>query len=360
MVVVNVIEIDGSVGEGGGQVVRTSVALAALLGKDIQILNVRAKRRPPGFRPQHIVGVRAVARLSQARVEGLVMSSTKLTFKPRTRLPGEFIFEIGTAGSISLVLQALIPSTAFSPGPVKISLGGGTDVKWSPPIDYMRYVVVRVLRRLGYRANLTVVRRGHYPRGGGRVVVDVKPVRKLTPVVLTEFGEVERVRGLSHCVRLPRHVAERQANTAVKVLEEAGYGDVSVEREWYGPGEDPHLGPGSGVVLYAETTSGAVLGADALGERGKPAEVVGREAAEKLLKELISGMPVDRHMGDMLIPYMAVADGVSTVGVSEVTMHLLTNVEITELITGVKFAVDGALGEPGEIFVDGLGLVNQS
>lgn len=359
MVVVNVIEIDGSVGEGGGQVVRTSVALAALLGKDIHIFNVRAKRRPPGFRPQHIVGVRAVARLSQAHVEDLMVSSTELTFKPRTRLSGEFSFEIGTAGSIPLVLQALMPSAAFSPGPVKISLGGGTDVRWSPPIDYMKYVVVPVLARLGYRANLTVLRRGHYPRGGGKVVVEVKPVRKLTPVVLTEFGEVERVRGLSHCVRLPRHVAERQANTAVKILEEAGYEDVSVEREWYSPSEDPHLGPGSGVVLYAETTSGAVLGADALGERGKPAEVVGREAAEKLLKELISGMPVDHHMGDMLIPYMAVVDGVSTVGVSEVTMHLLTNVEITEQITGVNFDVDGTLGEPGEISVDGIGLVNR-
>jgi len=354
-----VIEIDGSVGEGGGQVVRTSVALAALLGKGIHIFNVRAKRHPPGFKPQHMVGVRAVARLSQAHVEGLIASSMELTFKPRTRLSGEFSFEIGTAGSIPLVLQALMPAAAFSPGPVKISLGGGTDVRWSPPIDYMRYVVLPVLARLGYEANLMVVRRGHYPRGGGKVIVEVKPVRELTHLVLTEFGEVERIRGLSHCVRLPRHVAERQANTAVKVLEEAGYGDVSIEREWYGPGGDPHLGPGSGIVLYAETTSGAVLGADALGERGKPAEVVGREAAEKLLKELVSGMPVDRHMGDMLIPYMAVAGGVSTVKVSEVTMHLLTNVEITELITGVNFDVEGVLGESGKVSVDGVGLTNQ-
>jgi len=359
MVLINVIKIDGSVGEGGGQVVRTSIALAALLGKDIHIFNVRAKRSPPGFRPQHMIGVRAVARLSQADVEGLVASSMELTFKPKTRLSGEFGFEIGTAGSIPLVLQALMPSAAFSPGPIKINLGGGTDVRWSPPIDYMRYVVMRVLARLGCAANLTVIRRGHYPRGGGRVVAEVKPVRKLTSVLLKEFGDVERIRGLSHCVRLPRHVAERQADAAVKVLEDAGYEDVSIEREWYDPSEDLHLGPGSGVVLYAEITSGAVLGADALGERGKPAEIVGREAAQKLLKELSSRMPVDRHMGDMLIPYMAVAEGISTVRVSEITMHLLTNVEITELITGVKFDVDGALGIPGEISVEGIGLVNR-
>ncbi len=352
------IEIDGSVGEGGGQVIRTSVALATLLGKKIRIFNVRAKRSPKGLQPQHITGVEAVATLTKAEAQGLSLGSTELVFEPRTRLSGDFSFEVGTAGSISLVLQALMPAAAFTPGAVKFDITGGTDVRWSPTIDYMKYVALPILEKMGYEATIVFTRRGHYPKGGGKASMAVQPLRRLRHINLTEFGEVERIRGVSHCVKLPRHVAERQAKAATVVLEKEGYRDIDVFAEWYPPDKDPHLGAGSGILLYAETTSGAVLGADALGERGKPAEKVGEEAADKLLTELRSGMPVDRHMGDMLIPYMAVADGSSTINVSEVTMHLLTNVQITDLVAGTKFKVEGALRSPGKVFVNGLGIMN--
>jgi RNA 3'-terminal phosphate cyclase (ATP) len=151
-------------------------------------------------------------------------------------------------------------------------------------------------------------------------------------------------------------VGERQARIAEDILREAGYSDVKIDVEGYDVGKDPHLGPGSGIVVYAETGSGAIIGSDALGEKGKPAERVGSEAAENLLSEIRSGMPVDKHMADMLIPYMAVAKGQSRILTSEITLHTLTNIRITELIAEVKFTVNGEMGKPGSIQVDGIGL----
>jgi len=355
------IEVDGSIGEGGGQVVRTGIALSTLLKKSIHIYNIRVKRSPPGFRAQHLTGVKAVATLSNARVEGLEIGSRELTFEPRSSTPsGTFVFDVGTAGSISLVLQALMPAAAFAQGPIYFDLTGGTDVRWSPLIDYVRFVVLPTLTKMNYKVELTVRQRGHYPKGGGRVTMSVQPCYRLNLISLLEFGEILWICGLSHCVKLPQHVAVRQANAATSGLNKAGYNDVKIDTEWYPQGRDPHLGPGSGIVVYAKTSSDAILGGDALGERGKPAEKVGEEAAQKLLAAIGSGAPVDKHLGDILIPYMAVAEGRSEIVVSEVTLHLLTNVQVTEIIAGVNFKIQGELGKTGTISVDGLGLVNPS
>jgi len=352
------IEIDGSIGEGGGQLVRTSVALATLLGKGIHIRNVRAKRSPPGFRAQHLTGVKAVATIADADVRGLEIGSQDLVFEPHRRLSGSFIFDVGTAGSISLVLQALMPAAAFAPNQTRFNLIGGTNVRWSPSIDYVPRVLLPTLGKMGYNCRVTVEQRGHYPKGRGRVMAIIEPVRKLKSIKFTEFGKVEKVYVISHCVKLPSHVAERQAESAAKLFREVGYDNIEVKTEWYPPDKDPHLGPGSGVTVYAETTTGALLGSDALGERGKPAEKVGEEAAQKLIKELDSRMPVDRHMGDMLIPYVTVADGRSEFKVSEITLHLVTNVHVAEAVAGVKFEVEGKMGTPGMISVKGIGLTN--
>jgi RNA 3'-terminal phosphate cyclase (ATP) len=347
------IEIDGSFGEGGGQVIRTSIALSALYGKPVRVSNIRAKRPNPGLQAQHLTGLKAVASLCDAELEGMMIGSTTVTFGPRGRLGGEFKFDIGTAGSITLVLQALMPAAAFAPDEVTIRLVGGTDVKWSPTIDYLRYVVLPNLAMLGYSSDIAVERRGHYPRGGGRVSMRIRNVRSLKPITLIERGEIGRIRGISHCVRLPAHVAERQASVAKSALLHYGYKDVEVAVETYPAGRDQHIGAGSGIALYAETSNKSVVGADALGERGKPAEKVGSEAAEKLHTEITSGCPFDRHMADIIIPYLAVANGRSHVRVSQLTTHTLTNIKITELVSGVKFDVSGELGKPAEFLVDG-------
>jgi len=351
-----VIEIDGSYGEGGGQLVRTGIALATLLGKEIQISNIRARRPKPGLKAQHFAGVKALATISEAEVSGLEIGSTKLTFKPRTRLQGAFSFDVGTAGSISLVLQAVMPAAAYLPKPMKFEVTGGTDVKWSPTIDYVRFVVLPNLEMMGYKATLEVHRRGHYPKGGGKITMLIQPTGKLRSLSLRERSEPQRISGLSHCVRLPSHVAERQAKAAEAYLRGSGYSDVKVQVENYAPDKDFHVGSGSGLALFCRLSSGSVVGADALGERGKPAESVGREAAGKLTKELSSEMPLDRHMADILIPYMAVAEGFSDIATSEITMHTLTNIWVAEQLVDVKFNVTGEPGKAGRISVEGAGL----
>ncbi|NPA70216.1 MAG: RNA 3'-terminal phosphate cyclase [Crenarchaeota archaeon] len=351
-----IIEIDGSILEGGGQILRTSLALSALTGRPIRIYNIRAKRSNPGLQAQHLTGVRAVAELCNAKVEGAYKGSMELIFIPGKIRSGKFRFDIGTAGSISLVIQAILPVLVFAPDRVEVEITGGTDVRWSPPIDYVRYVMLPILSKLGVKAEVIVYRRGHYPRGGGHVKLIVEPVDHLNSIVDVERGEVKEIRGRSHCVKLPKHVSERQARAAEEYLRSRGYKvPINIELEYYPPDRDPHLGPGSGIVLWAITDRDEILGGDALGEKGKPAEEVGREAAEKLVEDLSTNMAFDRHMGDMLIPYIALAEGYSKIGVAKLTLHTITNVHIVEKILNVKFKVQGEQDKPGVIEVNGIG-----
>ena len=229
-------------------------------------------------------------------------------------------------------------------------------MRWSPTIDYVRFVVLPNLSKLGYLAELKLIQRGHYPKGGGRVSMMVQPCKGLMPLQLTEQSEIKRVRGISHCVRLPAHVAQRQATAAQDILKEIDQLDVSVTLETYPSATDPHVATGSGIALYTDNEPGRVLGADSVGERGRPAEEVGRQAATQLVGEINSCAPVDRHMSDILIPYLAVADGSSEFRTSLITMHTITNARIAELVSGAKITIDGELGNPGIVRVKGISL----
>lgn len=307
---------------------------------------------------QHLTSVEAIAALSEAEVEGLDLGSTSLTFRPKKRLAGSFRFDIGTAGSVSLILQTLMPAAAFARGKVVLTVTGGTDVAWSPTIDYLRFVTLPILEKMGYGASIRLERRGHYPKGGGRVVAEISNVKQLQPLNAVKLGTVSRITGLSHCVKLPPHVAERQARSAKEWLLVAGACDAEIELEHYPRERDPHIAPGSGMVLVAHSDSGAVLGADALGMIGRPAEKVGEEAAKRLLKELQPGYAFDSHMADILVPYLAIANGTSEVGVSRLTLHAVTNIHVTDTILGVKFQVAGELDQPAVIRVKGVGLTS--
>jgi len=350
------IEIVGDMLEGGGQIVRTTVALSALTGKDVRITKIRDKRPNPGLQAQHVIAVRAVASVVGAETEGLSPGSRELVFRPRRYVAGRFGFDVGTAGSIPLILQAVMPSAAYAPGRVQFDLTGGTDVPWSPTMDYIRLVELPVLRMMGYRAELTVKRRGHYPRGGGHVTIVVEPPRVLKAVSLLEHGDLTVVEGISHCVKLPSHVAQRQAAAAKERLSVSGIHEVNIGIETYPSAQDPHFAPGSGIALAMRFTNSPILGSDSIGERGKPAELVGEQAASNLLAEFDSKAAVDRHMGDILIPYIAVAEGRSELQVSMITNHTLTNIKVAEILSGVKFQVQGSLHEPGRISVEGIGL----
>src|SRR5713226_4887978 len=317
------IEIDGSFGEGGGQVLRTAVALAAVLSKDIHVFNIRAGRAEPGLRPQHMTGVKAAAELCSSQLEGLEVGSTEFTFKPGKLRAGTFRFDVGTAGSVTLVLQTLMPILAFAPGSVQLEITGGTDVKWSPPIDYLRLVTLPILKKIGYRAELETVRRGHYPKGGGLVKFSTEGASILHSFTDKSPSSISKIYGISHAVALPRHVAERQAAAAKKCLEEAKLPSPTIDLQVID--DRKQLGPGSGIVLSAETQNENILGSDALGERGRPAEEVGSTAGRILVEEVESGAMLDRHMGDMIIPYLVLAKGASEVSASRVTQHTRTN-----------------------------------
>ncbi|MDI6884168.1 MAG: RNA 3'-terminal phosphate cyclase [Hadesarchaea archaeon] len=349
------IEVDGSVGEGGGAVLRTALALSAVSQHPIHIFNVRAKRKKPGLQPQHLRGVEALAKLTNARVEGMELNSTELVFEPGAIEGGRYHVDIGTAGSTTLILQILMPAATFARKPIEVEITGGTDNPMAIPIDFLKNVTMPTLQKMGYQGEVECVRRGHYPRGGGIVRARIEPVEKLRALKLTKPGRVICVAGVAHCVRLPAHIATRMAHAASMALVKAGHTKVNIKAESYSPTQDPHLGPGTGITLWAETEGGAILGASSLGERGKPAERVGGEAAESLLTQLQTGCAVDRHLTDQLVPYLALAEGTSEITSVELTSHALTNIALLEQIMGVKFDVKGDLGHPGRIRVQGTG-----
>ncbi|RLF91489.1 RNA 3'-phosphate cyclase [Thermococci archaeon] len=349
MAVIRLKVIDGSFGEGGGQILRTSVALSAVTGEPIKIVKIRENRPNPGLRPQHLTGIKVLADLTRAKVSGLRVGSREVEFSPnRIGFLDDVKIDIGTAGSISLLMQSLLPALAFSEEPCSLKLIGGTDVKWSPPIDYMREVLLRLLMEMGFNFKIDIKRRGYYPKGGGIVYLRTNPVEELKEIKKEKFGTLKRIEGRSHCGRLPRHVAERQANSARDLLSERGYPDPEIEIE-----VSDSLCPGSGITIWGIGES--IIGGDSIGERGKRAEIVGKEAAKKFVSAMESGAALDEHMGDNLIPWMGLARGKSRITVSRITKHTLTNIKVTEEILGVEFKVVGKEGDAGTIEVKGMG-----
>lgn len=342
------IEIDGSFGEGGGALLRVSTALSALTGKEFTISNIRSSRPKSGLMPQHLNAALALARLSNAEVTGLELGSTQMTFTPGSLSGGKLEVDVKTAGSITLILQALMIPSLFSDHGVEIKIKGGTDVRWAPSVDYLEQVTLPVLQSVGIKVHLELLQRGYYPRGGGILRARIEPVKKLKPLNLHDL-EVDVIRGISHATRLPSHVATRQAQAAMKKLNSAGY---EVEIEIKSDDNNDALGPGSGLVLWSEVKRKNIprVGASSLGEPGKRAEIVGMEAAEEILSCLSRGAALDRYMGDQIIPYMAIA-GSSSVRVSELTQHTLTNIYAVEKFTDARFQVDGGLGEVTTITV---------
>ena len=330
-------EIDGSLKTGSGTILRLSVALAGIVNQPLHIFNIRQKRPQPGLRPQHLEAVLTAAKLCNAEVKGATLGSRELWFTPKEIKGGEIKAEIGTAGSIPMLLLTVLPLCTFAKAPVRLHVTkGGTDVRNAPTINYLKHVLLDVLTRMGLEASLTVVKYGYYPKGMGEITLKVQPCPKLKLIRIQEFGKIEEVCGVSVCTFLAdRKVAERQAKAANELLKVRGYKtDIQVVNDMSNP-----LQKGSSLVIWTKTDKGAVLGGDAIGELGKPSEAVGREAAENFLKEVGSKATVDVHLADMLVPYVALAEGESVYLSRVMTDHLDANIWLAQKILGVEFSV---------------------
>jgi len=338
----DLLEIDGSFGEGGGQILRTSLALSLLSGRPFRLYNIRAGRSKPGLQPQHLTSVQAAAAIGRAKLRGASRGSSDLTFEPGQVMAGNYRFDIGTAGATSLVLHTIyLPLALCGGAPSHLTLVGGTHVSHSPCFHFLDTTWRHYLDLLGLRVSLRMVRPGFYPRGGGLVEATIQPAARLHPLHLRERGPV-RLSGFSAVAGLPEDIARRQARRARFRLEQHDLKANIREESWEG-------GPGTVLAIVVHTTPAPVL-CFGLGVRGKPAERVADEAVDQVLAYVRAApAAVHAHSADQLVLPLALAEGPSEFTVAEVTRHLTTNIEVVRLFLGRDVQCEGEEGSPGVV-----------
>ncbi|KAF8197409.1 RNA 3'-terminal phosphate cyclase domain-containing protein [Pholiota molesta] len=344
--------IDGSVLEGGGQILRNAVSLAGLLSKPLSIHNIRKNRTPPGLKNQHRTGLELAASIASARLLGAYNESTEIEFIPgRINLPNHYVADSITAGSTTLLLQIALPLLLFSPKPIPAStltLHGGTNATMAPQIDYTKHILLPFIRRhfgIG-QYELDIRKRGYFPKGGGEVSFSVVPLsapnQKLHSIKLLERGKVKKILGIAHYARLPHAVGQGILAGAERRLSMAGRKRHLSIHPMYTRAWGLTKGPGSGIVLWAELEGGGVIGGSALGSRGKSPEAIGEEAAEELIKGLNEGGCVDEWLQDQIIIFMALAEGRSEVrcGSAGLSLHTRTAIWLAQQLTDAKFDIE--------------------
>ncbi|MEN6375832.1 MAG: RNA 3'-terminal phosphate cyclase [Smithella sp.] len=318
-----IIEIDGNYGEGGGQILRTALSLSCLQQIPFKIYNIRKRREKPGLMPQHLTAVRAAQLVTDAEVIGDHKGSIELTLSPNRLKGGDIFYDIGTAGSTSLVFQTLIPALAFGCNQKSaVTLKGGTHVPFSPSFHYLNEVFAPMLSMLGMDVKFKIISYGFYPRGGGEVRMEIHPVRKIMPLILLERGRVTELTGISGVGNLPLSIAERQKNAALAYI--AGRMKPFARPIRIDLQNVP--GPAQGTFIFLKMHSEhSSAGFTALGARGKPAEKVGQEAAMDLVDFFSSGAPVDQYLADQIVLYLAMCEEESEFVAANISQHLLTN-----------------------------------
>jgi len=338
------IEIDGSQGEGGGQVLRSALSLALLTDKEFSIFNIRAQRSKPGIRPQHLQAVKAAKSVGKAVVTGDTLGSLSLKFIPGGIYPGRYKFDIGTAGSTSLVFQTIYLPLSLCKVASSVTISGGTHVPWSPIFEYLKHHWTMFLERMGFNIDLSLEQAGFYPKGGGSIQCIINPARNLKPLNQVERGRFLQIRGISAVANLDRSIAERQRNQVIRRLSDKYYlNDIRIRQL-------PSRFKGTYLLLIAEfdTTQACYF---SLGELGKPAEKVADEAVDKLEEFMCTGAVVDQYLADQLLQPLAFTGGLSKFSTSKITKHLLTNADIIKLFLPVDINIEGEIGEPGLISI---------
>ena len=353
------IKIDGNYLEGGGQIVRTALALSTITQKPFEVHDIRKGRKDFGLKNQHLYCVKSLQELCNAKAEGAELGSVSLKYYPNKITAKNLNIDIETAGSITLLLQALLLPAMFVSKPITITIRGGTDTKWSMPFDYFANVLLPQLQRFA-KIEAKLLKRGYYPKGNGKVEIKINPKFKLnafdnfskfhshlsqniSKCNLIEQHHLLQIKGISHASKDLQNarVAERQAESAKNILKSYN-APINITSQY-----QDTLSTGSGITLWAvfsknkddiDENNPIRLGSDSLGEQGKMAEVVGEEAAENLIKEIGSKAPVDRHLADQILPFMALNGG--SIKASEITNHCRTNIYTIQQFFGEIFKVD--------------------
>lgn len=326
------LELDGSEGEGGGQILRTALGLSIVTGTPFRIDNIRARRERPGLQRQHLTAVLAAAEIGRADVRGAAIGSSVLTFKPSAvASTGSHTFSVGTAGSATLVLQTVLPALLGAAGLTTITFEGGTHNPMAPPFDFLERAFLPLLGRMGARVTATLERRGFYPIGGGRIRVLIEPCPKLSRLDLLERGAVRRRSARAIVSQLPVSIAQRE----LKVLGT----ELSIDRDHLRIVEEPRpQGPGNAVIVEVESEQVTEV-FSAIGEKRVSAETVAARAAEEARRYLDAGVPVGEHLADQLLIPMALAGGGAFV-TTPLSSHATTNIGVIERFLRCRFTVD--------------------
>ena len=329
------IVIDGSYHEGGGQIVRTAVALSALMEKDIRIENIRAKRSNPGLSFQHVSAINAVADLCSAKTKDIFTGSKTIEFSPGRHWKAKNIkVNIPTAGSVGLVLQTIIIAASKIDKKIDIEIeGGATFGKWAPPLTYIQTTFTKAISKLGYNININILRHGFYPKGGSLVCLQIQPP-KPQKAIFSSFREKENILGLSIASSNLENkaVASRQTESAKNILQNSNlFGSISIESTY-----KDSFSTGTGITLW--TNNDMFLGTSSIGDIGKKAESVGKEAALEMIEEYKTKACVDKHLCDQLIPFLAIRGG--TIQTSQITKHTETNIWVVKKFIDVDFIIN--------------------
>lgn len=337
------LRIDGSQGEGGGQILRTSLALAIVTRQPVFVENIRAKRDKPGLRRQHLMAVQAAAQISEAKVSGDTLGSRELRFEPSAAQAGKYKFDIGSAGSTTLVLQTILPPLLLAKGTSTIELVGGTHNPFAPPVDFLERAFLPLINRMGPRVDLRLERPGFYPAGGGRLHVQIEPTSRLSPIEIVERGEIRSRHCRATVSNLPDHIAERELATVAAALD---WPEEWLEVRRY---QERNFGPGNVVTIDFE--SGQVTEVfTGFGRRGVPAETVAGDVAAEAKRYLDAGVPIGEHLADQLLLPLALAGGGAFVTMAP-ALHTTTNIEIIRKLLDVQIAVEHETGYRWRVLV---------